>query len=151
MSPFWIGSAVRRAGDHLCPLDGQMVIRPPHGGDAFAGQPDQARGIHVGELGAPKRVEFAIHGRSVTIIDSQNHEARKVGGQESKRPRGILAQAVQEPAIGLRDDQCRGAPTARTPREERHDFLVQTIGSVEKGDEGTGIDEDLPGQGLRRP
>jgi hypothetical protein len=99
----------------------EVLIRAPDLGDAPLRQEDEARGIHVRQLVAAESVEHPAHRTMVVGVERQQCESRQIGQCKTERACGLLAQPVEEPATGLRNDRRRGALPPRRIGKEADD------------------------------
>lgn len=133
------GSA--RDRDHASTLKGQIAIGPPHLADPNALQEHQARGIHIRQFAPTQSLQLTPDQPMMRDVKGKQLESRKLTQTETEVSSGILSQAMQEPAVGLRHDGERREPPPWEVGEEADDRGVMAVRSVEKGDEGPTIDE----------
>ncbi len=91
---------------------------------------------------APELLEFSNHGFMMLRVESEELQTRQISESQPEGSSGLLAQAVKEPAVGLRDDGDRGVPAPRRVGEEPDGRGVIAIAPVEKRDEDPGVEKD---------
>jgi hypothetical protein len=83
-------------------------------------------------------------------VESEELQTRQISESQPEGSSGLLAQAVKEPTVGLRDDGDRGVPAPRRVGEEPDGRGVIAIAPVEKRDEDPGVEKDGAGSPLLR-
>jgi hypothetical protein len=82
---------------------------------------------------------------------SEEFQIWKVLEERPKASSRLFTIAVQEPAVGLGDDEDGGGPVSRRVREQHLGSSVLPISPDQKSDEDTRIEEDLSVHGRSRP
>lgn len=137
------GSAA--AGHDAGPFEREVAIGPPHLRDAEALEEDEAGGIDVRKLVTAQALELAAGRLVMGQVRREELQPRQIGERQPKRPRGFLAEAVQEPPVCLCDDGQRGVPTSGWIGEEPEGCGMMGVAPVEERYENPGVEEDPPG------
>lgn len=130
--------------DHAGTLQTEVVICTPHLGDPEDTQEDQAGGVHVSQFAAAQMIESIDDGSVMIPVEAEEFETRQLGQGQTKRASGILAQAVEEPPVCLRDHRQGRVPAARRVGEEAQRCGVIAIRPIEEGDEDSAIEKGRP-------
>ncbi len=77
----------------------------------------------------------------VLHVERLEAEPREVRQRQTKRACRLLAETMQKPSIGLRDNRQGRMTSARRMREEFEGRGMEAIRAVEKGDEDTAVQE----------
>ena len=102
----------------------------------------EARSVDKGQFPAAVLLEHPGYGFEMVGIGRQQLETRKLGQGESKRAGRVLAQPVQEPAVGLGDDESRCPPSSGWVGEEPGSGAMITVAPVEERHEDPGVQEN---------
>ena len=123
-------------------LQGEVAVRPPDLLDTKATEEHEARSVHVGELVSPEPVELEADRGMVTSIERKKLKARQFSDGETERPSRFFTEPVEKPAVGFGDDRQRRKPASWRIGKKADRGGVIPIGSVEKGNEDAGVQED---------
>ena len=78
----------------------QIPISSPHLADSEGLEEHETRRVHVRQLVAAQALERLDDGGVMVRVEGQQGEPRKLGEGDAKNAGGVLAEAMQEPAIG---------------------------------------------------
>ncbi len=138
--------------DHAGTLQSEVIIRAPHLGDPERTQEDQTGGVDVCQFPAPQTLESIHDGGVMPLIEAEEFEMRQLGQGQTKRARGILAQAVEEPPVRFGDHREGRVPPTRRVGEEAKRCGVIAIRPVEEGDQDAAVEKGRPSpHGRPRP
>ena len=123
-------------------FDAQIPIGPPHFSNSESGEKDQTGSVHIRELVTPQAFELADDRGMVLRVEGLECQPGELGQRQAKGSRRFLAEPMQEPTVGFRNDREGRMTPSRWARKQFDGGGMKSIRAIEKCDENSAIQED---------